>query len=88
MMTEPPAERESSSMKLELKHLKTHLQRIYSVLKQKKGDQQELRTSSLILIASIKPAVEEVAQQVNVLLLLATLYGCVTRSKGCIPFPR
>ena len=75
-------------MKLELKHLKTHLQQIYAVLKQMKGEQQELRTSSLMLGACIKPAVREVAQLVNVLLLLATLYGCVMRSKGCIPFPR
>ena len=69
-------------MKLELKHLKAHLQQIYAVLKQMKEEQPELQTSSLILSASIKPSVREVAQQVNVLLLLATLCGCVMRSKA------
>ncbi|XP_067052351.1 kinesin-like protein KIFC3 isoform X2 [Acropora muricata] len=58
------AERESRSMKSKLKHLKAQLQQIYPVLKQMKGEQQELRISSLKLGTNIKPAVRGVSQQI------------------------
>ncbi|KAK2554469.1 Kinesin-like protein KIFC3 [Acropora cervicornis] len=58
------AERESRSMKSKLKHLKAQLQQIYPVLKQMKGEQQELRVSSLKLGTNIKPAVRGVSQQI------------------------
>ena len=63
-------------MNSELKYLKTQLQQIYPVLKQMKGEQQELRISSLKLGTSIKPAVREVAQQVNGLLLFSNVWLC------------
>lgn len=60
-------------MKSKLKHLKAQLQQIYPVLKQMKGEQQELRISSLKLGTNIKPAVRAVSQQVSFLLLFSNV---------------
>lgn len=72
-------------MKSKLKHLKAQLQQIYPVLKQMKGEQQELRISCLKLGTNIKPAVRGVSQQVNGLLLFSNVWlvFLVQKDLGC-----